>query len=96
MLSSSLMPVEITQAEVSETDGKHGIARKVRVELRRSGYAEMRRVEVGMEGDVLTLSGVVFSYHMKQTAQEIVRKAFPKANIENRLTVVSSPKQRPK
>ena len=96
MLPSSLMSNAVGEAEVSMSDGKAGVARTVRVELRRSGYAEMRRVEVGLEDDVLTLAGVVYSFHMKQLAQELARKAVSDVKIENRLTVVSTPRQRPK
>ncbi len=56
----------------------------------------MRRVEVNIVGDVLTLSGIVYSYHMKQVAQEIARQSVPDATVENQLTVVPSPRRTPK
>ena len=96
MISSSLMPNAFDQARVPAAEDGSAVARKVRVNLRRSSYTEMRRVEVDVAGNVLTLSGVVFSYHMKQLAQEIARKAVDNVTIDNQLMVVAGPKQRPK
>ncbi len=96
MISSSLMPNAFAQAKLSTAEDGSPLARKVRVKLRRSSYNQMRRVEVEVAGDVLTLSGVVFSYHMKQLAQEIARKAVDNVTIDNQLMVVSGPKQTPK
>ena len=94
MLSTSILnPSSVTDSSPVTSAGR---ARKVRVELRRSGYAEMRRVEVSIEKDILTLTGAVHSYHMKQMAQEIARQAIPSVVIENRLSVVSSPRRMPK
>ena len=71
------------------------LSREVRVDLRRSGYAEMRDVEVAVEDELITLMGVVSSFHLKQLAQEIARQTVPTATIDNRLTVVS-PRLKPR
>ena len=93
MLSSSpFLMSAFVQPDVSNNELTPGVARRVRLRLRRSGYAEMRRVEVSIEGDTLTLSGVVYSYHMKQLAQEIARQTVPNVIVHNHLMVVSAPR----
>ena len=96
ILSSSLLLNPFPQTDSPKSESKFGVVRQVRLRLRRCGYAEMRRVEVNILGDVLTLSGIVYSYHMKQVAQEIARQTVPDATVENQLTVVSSPRRTPK
>jgi osmotically-inducible protein OsmY len=96
MLSSALLPDSVAHTELPKSENKSAVARQVRLRLRRCGYAEMRRVEVSIVGNVLRLSGSVYSYHMKQLAQEVARQTVPEASIENDLTVVSAPRLTPK
>jgi hypothetical protein len=96
MLSSPLLPDSVAHTELPKSESKSAVARQVRMRLRRCGYADMRRVEVSIVGNVLRLSGLVYSYHMKQLAQEVARQTVPAAIIENDLTVVCSPRVTPK
>ncbi len=96
MLSTPPVSNAIEHAELAQAESKLSVARRVRVELRRSGYAGMRRVEVDLDGGVLILSGLVYSFHMKQVAQEIALKTAQGVTIENRLTVAASPGHSPK
>ncbi|TWU65822.1 MULTISPECIES: BON domain-containing protein [Crateriforma] len=52
-------------------------------------YGDLHRVRVVLHGSVVQLLGDVSSYHMKQTAQEMVRRAMPSHRVINDLTVQS-------
>ena len=53
------------------------------------GYRCLRQITVAIESNVIVLRGSVGSYHMKQTAQEIVRRAFPDQLQRNLICVMS-------
>ncbi|WP_442510357.1 BON domain-containing protein [Novipirellula sp. SH528] len=50
-------------------------------------YSSIRNVQCRFHEGVLILNGEVPSFHMKQTAQELVRHVLRVEQIDNRLTV---------
>ena len=65
---------------------QHGI----RLALRRSGHAELRRVEIDVHGNAIRLNGEVPTFYLKQMAQELARTTAPGFRIENFVRVVSA------
>jgi osmotically-inducible protein OsmY len=63
------------------------IAETARVALRRSAYFELRDVSCDFSGGVLTLSGRVPSYHLKQLAQTAVANVPGVVEIDNHVEV---------
>lgn len=55
--------------------------------LEHSPIADIRRLEVRLEGDRVVLSGVVGSFYHKQLAQELVRKCLGKLEFVNAIGV---------
>ena len=56
--------------------------------LRSSGYAELSKVACRCSGGTAHLSGQVCSYHMKQVAQEIVRRVDEIRQVRNHIEVI--------
>jgi hypothetical protein len=65
----------------------HEIAELARAELRRSSYTELRDVDCDFSGGILTLSGRVPSFHLKQMAQTVVADVRGVMEIDNLLEV---------
>ncbi|QDT04636.1 hypothetical protein K227x_30290 [Rubripirellula lacrimiformis] len=61
--------------------------------LRKTGVRELSMVRVKVDGDKLSLEGIVGSFYMKQLATEAVRPHANGLQIRNRLEVTSSPAQ---
>jgi hypothetical protein len=57
--------------------------------LRLSGYSALREIGVSVRDGAIVLEGRVASYHLKQLAQEAVRRAFRGAVVCNELQVTS-------
>lgn len=55
--------------------------------LNRSGYGEFRRVDLDCEGDVVTISGRVPTFYLKQLAQSIVLAAPGVGRVNNEIRV---------
>ncbi|MFZ1936527.1 MAG: BON domain-containing protein [Thermoguttaceae bacterium] len=59
--------------------------------LRESGYHELHFVSCDFHEGVLTLRGRVSSFHLKQVAQEMIRRLDSAEEINNRLEVAAPP-----
>jgi len=59
--------------------------------LRKSHYHELRFVSCEFHEGVLTLRGRVSSYHLKQLAQELIRRLDGAEEVNNRLEVAEQP-----
>ncbi|HET6326249.1 MAG TPA: BON domain-containing protein [Planctomycetaceae bacterium] len=64
--------------------GQRLVESQVRADLRQSSYGEVRRVTCTLKEGVLTLSGQVPSYYLKQIAQRIAL-----ARVDETVTVVN-------
>ena len=64
------------------------IAETARATLRRSAYFELRNLSCDFSGGVLTLTGRVPSYHLKQLAQTAVADLPGVVEIDNHVEVV--------
>ena len=65
------------------------LAEQVLHALRQSGYSALHSIEVTVRESTVLLEGRVASYHLKQLAQETIRRAFGDPIIWNNLKVVS-------
>jgi hypothetical protein len=64
------------------------IRARVRYALAKSAYYSVRRIDCSMQGGMLTLSGRVPSYYLKQVAQiAAIEVLNPPTRIDNRLEV---------
>jgi hypothetical protein len=63
------------------------IAETARATLRRSAYFELRDLSCDFSGGVLTLTGRVPSYHLKQLAQTAVAELPGVVEIDNHVVV---------
>jgi osmotically-inducible protein OsmY len=59
--------------------------------LRKSHYHELRFVSCEFHEGVVTLRGRVSSYHLKQLAQELIRRLDGAEEVNNRLEVAEQP-----
>jgi len=66
----------------------------VSIRLRRSGYAPLWCVKCEAQDDVVSLSGMVPSFYLKQIAQELAGHTVGVRRVENRLRVAPSRKSR--
>ncbi len=64
------------------------VALKANELFRTCPYSSIRNVQCRFHEGVLILSGEVPSFHMKQTAQELIRHVLHVEQIDNRLNVV--------
>jgi osmotically-inducible protein OsmY len=64
-----------------------GLAAQAAAELRRSSYADLRRVVCEFRDGALTLSGCVSSYYQKQIAQALVQFRLQGVVVRNELEV---------
>lgn len=55
--------------------------------LNRSGYGELRRVDLDCEGDAVTISGRVPTFYLKQLAQSIALAAPGVGRVNNEVHV---------
>jgi osmotically-inducible protein OsmY len=63
------------------------ITERARATLRRSAYCELREVSCDFSGGVLTLTGRVPSYHLKQLAQAAVADVPGVIAVDNHVEV---------
>lgn len=85
--SRTTMP--ILQTREQESDDRDEVTQAV-MELRRSGYAELRRIVCDVCDGALTLTGHVPSYYHKQLAQTLVLRQLPHVELRNELEVFSN------
>ena len=64
-------------------------ARAAAAKLGSSGYPQLRNVRCDFSEGVLSLSGTVPSFHLKQVAQELVSRTHGRTEIRNKLLVTS-------
>ncbi len=64
-------------------------AERVSQALRQTGHSGLHDIGVSVRDSVVFLRGRVASYHLKQLAQEAVRKIFGDSIIRNELEVIS-------
>lgn len=69
-----------------ETALEAGI-KEISAALRRSGYSQLRQIELAGEGKRIVMRGSVDSFYLKQMAQEIARESAPGWRIYNSLKV---------
>jgi len=74
--------------EVSPLAGE--LASLVSIQLRCSGYAPLWCVKCEAQDDVVSLTGTVPTFHLKQIAQELAVHTVGVRRVENRLLVASS------
>lgn len=77
------------QARKLGSDDRDEVTQAV-TELRRSGYAELRRIACDVRDGALTLTGHVPSYYHKQLAQSLILRQLPHVEIRNELEVFAS------
>ena len=87
--SSHLSPDRSSCASVRSARAR--MSHDIRVALRRSGHAELRRVEVMTDGQRVTICGIVPTFYLKQLAQELARGASGGQKIDNQLEVKALP-----
>lgn len=98
MIRSSLPSMKLTSRVNSRhpcrgddaTQSDRILADRIRRELRRTGYGDLSRVTVLNDGQWVALAGRVPTFHLKQMAQEVVRRIAPAHQIYNQLRVSSS------
>jgi len=57
--------------------------------LRNSGHRELKEIQIGLEGNTVTLRGTVSTFYRKQVAQEAIRRHASGLRIVNQLKVKS-------
>ncbi len=67
--------------------GFHDVTGRLRLLLSESPIAEIRKIRVEQEGDMVMLDGRVRSFYAKQMAQETIRDASRGLHINNRVRV---------
>ena len=72
---------------------KHGraVQAEAHSRLRKSGYHQLHLVSCDFHEGVLTLSGYVSSFHLKQIAQTLIRGLDGIKEVDNCLEVVAPP-----
>ncbi|MGO9110321.1 MAG: BON domain-containing protein [Thermoguttaceae bacterium] len=66
---------------------KAAVEAEARSRLRTSGYHQLKRISCEFHEGVLTLRGLVPTFHLKQVAQTLIRRLEGVAEINNRLEV---------
>ncbi len=66
-----------------------GVAERAESELRRNGYVALKNIACEYREGVLTLTGCLPTYYLKQMAQEAVARLDHVDRVENRIEVVS-------
>ena len=66
---------------------EEAIATAIDTAMQNSGHAEIRRIHAKVGRDYVVLQGVVSSFYLKQTAQELIRQVAPKHQVCNKLKV---------
>ncbi len=79
---------------MSAQSARARLVHDIRLSLRRSGHAELRSVEVDVDGDQVLMQGRVPTFYLKQLSQELVRTVAPQHKINNKLVVESHPAKR--
>ncbi len=90
MLAQALSTARFATCDEFSTTDFRLVAALAEQRLRAARFAAMRRVSCSYADGVLTLSGVVATYHLKQLAQTIVRGIDEVSRVENCLRVCSS------
>ncbi len=72
-------------AEVPAAD----VAERAESELRRNGYVALKNIACEYREGILTLTGCLPTYYLKQMAQEAVARLDGIGRVENRIEVVS-------
>ncbi len=81
-------PQQVTQS--SQLSGRDSKTENVIAdEFSNSGYTALRSVEIEFRDNVLTMKGIVYSFYVKQVAQETVKRLIPNCVVDNRITVVA-------
>ena len=73
---------------VSAESARAILAHDVRLAIRRSGHAELRNVDVAIDGERLRITGSVPTFYLKQLSQEFARSIAPGYQIRNELDVL--------
>ena len=79
------------EQEVGPSQERPPIQAEAQSRLRKSHYHELRFVSCEFHEGVLTLRGRVSSYHLKQLAQELIRRLDGAEEVNNRLEVIEQP-----
>jgi hypothetical protein len=75
---------------LSADSARARLTHDLRLALRRAGHAELRRVDVAIDGDGVRITGSVPSFYLKQLSQELARSVAPRYQIRNELAVDGS------
>jgi osmotically-inducible protein OsmY len=70
-----------------------GVAQRVRSQLQDNPYHALRFISWDYRDGVLTLSGRLPTYHLKQMAQAAVASVEGVERVQNRIEVVSAPSE---
>jgi osmotically-inducible protein OsmY len=65
------------------------IAERAESELRRNGYVALKNISCEFHEGILTLTGCLPTYYLKQVAQEAVARVAGIERVDNRIDVVS-------
>ena len=84
-----------TSRRVVACSSQDGIRAEAEARLRRSPYAELRRISCELHDGVLILRGRVSCYYLKQVAQHSVCRLEGVVEIDNRLDVNRIPVAEP-
>ena len=79
------------EQEAGLSKEKRVVQAEAQSRLRKSGYRELHFVSCEFHEGVLTLRGRVSSFHLKQVAQEVIRRPDAVGEVNNRLEVVAPP-----
>ena len=90
MLAQVLSPARVATSDEFHPADFRLVAALAEQRLRAARFAAMRCVSCCYANGVLTLRGVVASYHLKQLAQTIVRTIDEVSQVENCLRVCSA------
>ncbi len=82
------MAVDESTANDDE-DAEQQLLIGVAIELNRTGYQPLRRVDLRCESELVTLVGQVPSYFLKQVAQVTVQSVPGVARVNNQLRVIN-------
>lgn len=80
---------QVPQDTHTHEDRVCDISRRAQMRLQSSGYSALRQVSCICDREVLTLTGLVNAYYLKQVAQATVAKVPGVSRIENRIAVRS-------
>ena len=87
LATSAARQIEPTILKSPRRQNPQAVQDAIQQALHLTGYGELRRVQVGCDGDAVTITGRVPTYYLKQLAQNVALEIPGIDNFRNELQV---------